>query len=200
MKKKLQIFALLLAWCLTFSFTGVAFATPLDNDSSTVVLQKVKPGVLTIKAPGDVALPDVTVSSQVETTSIVAEGFQLDDARGTKVPAGWTVTATMGKLASSSQGTSIPFIDPVTAENNYMFTPQNLVSYGGASTTGVTVGAAEDLVEVDATGVSAAKTIMAATATNGKGRFECDIQIDLKVPANTTAADDYTNTVNITVS
>ena len=177
-----------------------AMAAPLNNDYYTNVLQKVKQGALTLKAPADVVLPDVTVSSQVEATNVTALDFEVDDARGYKVPHGWSATVTMGKLASATQGTDIPFVDPVTTNKDYKLTPTNKLAYNGAVVTEVVLGSAEELVENGTSGVSNAKTVMTAAAGGGKGRFGCDVVIDLKVPANTTAADDYTSDLTFTVS
>lgn len=195
------------------SVSSVAFAAPLDDVRSAKVFQKVKNGAITLKAPGtwneeldryEISLPDVTVSSQVESTSVVAPDFRVDDARGAKTPAGWTATVTMSKLASvADPTTNIPFVDPITTHNDYTLTMEELDAYNGASLTGVSLGAsgtAQELLENGSTGTSLPVTVMSATAGNGKGQFSSNIKIDLKVPANSVAADDYTSTLTFTVS
>jgi len=203
MKNMKKIVSIVSGFGLLISSVMPVMATlggqPLNNDSTTVVLQKIKPGTLTIQAPADILLPDVYVSSQVEPVDVTAEDFLVDDSRGTKAPAGWSFTVTMGKLASSTEGTDIPFIDTVASHNDYKITPLALVQYNGASLTGVTLGSSTELTEVGTTGISAPKTVVTAAATSGKGRFGCDVKLDLNVPANSTAADDYTSTMTFTV-
>ena len=181
---------------------GIVMAAPLDNDTLTVLGQRILPGTLSLKAPADVDLPDVTVSSQIENTTVTALDFQVDDARGTKVPPGWSATVTMTKLASLADATTnLPFIDPIDETSAvYSLTPLSLVSYNGAGLTNVALGSAEDLVEAGTTGVSTAKTVMTAASTSGNGRFECDLQIDVAVPANSVTAEDYSSTLTFTVA
>ena len=104
-----------------------------------------------------------------------------------------------GQWKQTFEGTDIPFIDTVASHNDYKITPLALVQYNGASLTGVTLGSSTELTEVGTTGISAPKTVVTAAATSGKGRFGCDVKLDLNVPANSTAADDYTSTMTFTV-
>lgn len=186
---------------LFLSNVSVAMGAPVSGDNSTVVTQKINAGTLTIQAPVDVELPAVTASTQVETTNVTATDLLVDDARGNKSPAGWTLTATMSKLTSAADPeVFIPFVDVNNSNaNDYKLTPQNLQQHNNASLTGVSLGSAEELGENGSTGVSNPKNIVSAVATKGKGRFSNDIKIDLKVPANSVAAQDYTSTVTFTI-
>lgn len=186
---------------LLISNVGVAMAAPVTGDNTTVVTTRINGGTLTIQAPADVVLPAVSASTQVEASTVTATDFKVDDARGTKTPAGWTVTATMSKLKSIADSTtSIPFVDVNSSNaNDYKLTPQNLQQSNNASLTGVTLGSADELIENDTTGISNPKTIVSSSSTHGNGRYSNDIKIDLKVPANSVAADDYSSTVTFTI-
>ncbi|MGI5826558.1 MAG: WxL domain-containing protein [Patescibacteria group bacterium] len=208
MNKFTKIFVLGLTVYL--SVVPAAVAAPLldeqgNMDSDTVVTQKVTEGGLTLKAPENISLEEIVASTQIETTTGTLEDFLVDDARGKKTPIGWDATVTMTKFAGTTQlegeAVSIPFVDPVTGLPNYKLTPQTPVPYNGADD-GVSSGIPADLVEkVDDenhTGVSEAVTVMRAEQGEGQGRYGVDLKIDLKVPANSAAAE-YVSTMTFTV-
>ncbi|HUV71557.1 MAG TPA: hypothetical protein VMW25_00975 [Clostridia bacterium] len=189
---------------LALIFIFWAFVLPvkaanLNGDQNTIVVQKIKTGALLLQAPADVVLPEVFVSSEAQTSSTVASDFLVEDNRGNNPPVGWSATVTMTKLVSSSNGSEIPFVDPLTGNDNYRLIPQNMVAYKQASTEGVSLGAAEEL-QAAGNGISLPKTVMVASPGYGEGRLGCDIKIEITIPAGSHAADDYTSTMTFTVS
>lgn len=194
-----KVMLLALAGYLTLA--PVVMAAPLTGDAATMVTQRVHAGVLTLQAPGDVDMGTITVSTQVESTTATAENFMVDDARGKKNPAGWSAVVTMTNFSGTADDATtvtIPFVDTVAAHNNYTLSPLNLVEYNGADP-GVVLGSAEELTESTTAGLSNPKTVMTAAAGEGQGRYGSDMQIDLRVPANSAAAD-YTSTMTFTVA
>jgi len=197
--KKILVVLVISGICWISSFLPV-FSASLNGDSSTAVTQKIKPGSLRLQAPADVFLPEVSVSTEVQITAVTALDFLVEDARGYKPPVGWSATVTMSKLASASTNSEIPFIDPASGYNDYKLTPTDLVAYSSASVEGVTLGAAEELGESGTSGISQPKTVMVAAPGFGKGRFGCDFGIELKIPADSYAAEDYVSTLTFTIS
>jgi hypothetical protein len=194
--------ALVLGLVVYLTLVPSVAAAPLVEDSDTVITQIISAGALTIKAPLDVELPAVTVSSEVEDTNITAEDFLVDDARGLKPLSqpGWTFNATMSKLTDGA-GSEIPFEDVNSTRENklvYKLSPLNLVAYNNANLEGVNTGLSESLVEAGTSGVSEPKMIMSATTGAGKGRYGCDVKIDLQIPANSDAAE-YESTMIFTL-
>jgi hypothetical protein len=197
--KKILVILVIGGICWIASFLPV-FAASLSDDPSTAVMQKIKPGSLKLQAPTDVFLPEVSVSTEVQTTAVTALDFLVEDARGYKPPVGWSATVTMSKLASAGTNSEIPFLDPVSGHNDYKLTPKDLVAYSSASVEGVTLGAAEELAESGTSGVSQPKTVMVAAPGFGRGRLGCDLEVELKIPADSYAAEDYVSTLTFTVS
>lgn len=203
MKKIIKAIGLTMVTFATVA--GVAMAGPLDNDSLTKVAQKIKPGALTLKAPADVDLGEITASSEVVPVTGEAVDFQVDDARGNKNPVGWDATVTMSRLTDTGDATTyVPFDDPndpnPATNKVYELTPNDKAAYYGADVNDITLGAATELLDTDSDGVSDAVAVMSAAAGAGKGRFESDMTIDLQVPANSVASDFYESTMTFTVS
>lgn len=187
-----------------------AWAAPLDNDAASVIGQNVIAGALTMKAPADMDLPDVTVLTEDQYVGYAAAGdvsggdkgntsaeydelenLKVDDARGEKSPSGWSATLTASDF-SDGAGSSIDL-------TNISMAPNDKEAFNSADVADVVLGSEEQLADTDDDGTSDAKTVATAAATKGRGRFQLDVGFRMLVPANSDAAD-YSSTFTFTVS
>ena len=206
-RRKLYKAVALASAALPFLSSMAVAQQPLSNDSATQVAQKILVGALTIEAPSDVSLPDLTVNTDKQLTSGELTDFKVNDARGHKASAqpGWTVTATMTNLSDGAAEVSmIPFsYDYGTgAEPNYTMTMHSPVAYFTADVSDVVLGdtgTAQKLVDTNVDGTSDAFNILSAAATLGRGLFDVDMTFDLQVPPNSDVAN-YSSTVTYTIS
>ena len=162
-----------------FATAAVVVAAPLNNDTITKITQKLLPGSLTFQAPTDVALPDITVSTDQQTVSDTVTGWKVDDARGHKPSQapGWSLTMTSTDLSDGDN--TEPSTIPVTG---LTITPANLVANSG-SVTNVSLGGSHTF-----TSTTEQATIATASTGAGRGQFQGNIAFDWIIPANSDAA------------
>jgi len=163
---------------LLFATAAIAVAAPLNNDTITKITQRLVAGSLTFQAPADVALPDITVSTDQQTVTGTASEWKVDDARGHKPSQapGWSLTMTSTNLSDGAQEESVI---PVTG---LTITPTNLTANSG-SLNGVSLGSSHTF-----SSTSDQATIATATSTHGRGNFQGDIDFSWIIPANSDAA------------
>ena len=180
-------------------------AVVLNDDVTTVVNQGVNAGVLSMQAPDDVTMDDVTVDSNTQTVgggSFTGDGatneannWKVDDARGHKLSLrpGWDLTVVAEDFSDGAGEESVIDVTNLTT------TPNDPQAFYGAVVGEMDLGAAAAFTDADNDGTSDANTVATANATEGRGRFQGDLGLTLVVPANTDAAD-YSTTLTYTIS
>jgi len=188
----------------------LANATPvlagaLNDDVTTVVNQGVNAGALTMQAPDDVTMDDVTVSSESQTVgggafsgdgaSNEANNWKVDDARGHKptLRPGWSLTVVADDFSDGDAEESVIDVTNLTT------TPNDAEAFFSAVVGEMSLGSAAAFADADDNGTSDANTVATAAAQNGRGRFQGDLGLTLVVPANTDAVD-YSTTLTYTIS
>lgn len=133
-----------------------------------------------LQAPTSSTLPAVALNGTSQSTSGTLGTMQVKDNRPTAP--GWTLTASSTNFTSGTNS---------IASSLATLTPGSVSSPNGSSLTGVTAGAAGAL--------SAARTVMSASAGNGLGTYNVNpteaVQIDTVVKTGT-----YSSTLTLTLS
>ncbi len=180
-------------------------AVALNDDVTTVVNQGVNAGALTMQAPDDVTMDDVTVSSDTQTVgggafsgdgdSNEANNWKVDDARGHKptLRPGWSLTVVADDFSDGDAEESVIDVTNLTT------TPNDAEAFFSANVADMSLGGAAAFTDADDDGTSDANSVASAPATKGRGRFQGDVGLTLVVPANTDAVE-YSTTLTYTVS
>jgi hypothetical protein len=133
-----------------------------------------------LSAPTSSTLPGVALNGTSQSTSGALGAMQVKDSRPTAP--GWTLTASSTNFTSGAN---------TIANSLATLTPGSVTTPNGSNLTGVSAGAAGSL--------SAARTIMSASAANGLGTYSVNpteaAQINTTVKTGT-----YTATLTITLS
>ncbi len=200
-----------------------AVGGPLGDDPTSVIGQLVNAGALTIEAPADMTMPQITVLTNAQTVGYQngdslsgnvgnngtapniykeLEDFKVDDARGNKNDPGWSATVTATDF--SDGGTPESVIDLTNIKlypnDNEVFKDGAYVSEDFPVSAGdISLGSEEQLADAEDDGVSDAKTVATAASGNGRGRFQMDVGFQLEVPPNPDATN-YSSTFTFTIS
>lgn len=170
----------------------------LNNDATTLVQQGINAGALTLEAPVDVTLADITVSSAEQSVTGEAQDWKVDDARGHKpadVP-GWSLTVTATDLSDAHLS---PLETSSIAVTNLTVTPNDPQAFFAADVNDMSLGGATIMADSNSDGTSDAATVATAAVTEGRGRFQGDTTIDWVIPSNSDATT-YRSTMTFTVS
>ncbi len=183
---------------LLASSSGLAFAGALNDDDTTLVSQGINAGALTMQAPADVTLPDITVSSEQQAVTGEMADWKVDDARGHKPAAvpGWSLTMTASDLSDAHLSPTETSSIDVT---NLTVTPNDGEAFFGAVVGDLSLGSATVMADADDNGTSDAVTVGTAPVTKGRGRFQGDVSMDWVIPANSDSTT-YRSTMTFTVS
>lgn len=142
-----------------------------DDTTATV---EVTAGVLSIAAPASLSLSDVAPGM---TSSGTLTGVQVSDQ--TADVAGWTASISITDFVSESVADAIP-------AEGVSYTPTAATVLGDATVTAATV--------LDGAGV-----VQTATGVNGNNTATWNALVQLQVPQDALAADDYTATLTHSV-
>ena len=172
-------------------------AAPLNNDDATVFQQGILAGALTLQAPADVTLADITVSSEQQAVEGEMADWKVDDARGHKPAAipGWSLTMTASDLTDTHLAPEEVSNIDVT---NLTVTPNDAQAFFSADVADMSLGGATALLDTGDDGTSDAATIATAAALYGRGRFQGDVEMDWIIPANSDATT-YRSTMTYTL-
>ena len=172
-------------------------AAPLNNDDATVFQQGILAGALTLQAPADVTLADITVSSEQQAVEGEMADWKVDDARGHKPAAipGWSLTMTASDLTDTHLAPGEVSNIDVT---NLTVTPNDAQAFFSADVADMSLGGATALLDTGDDGTSDAATIATAAALYGRGRFQGDVSMDWVIPANSDATT-YRSTMTYTL-
>ena len=174
-----------------FVFSGNNCVAATANGCSLLqtVSQLVKPGVLTFsQTAAQVAMSDVTLNGENQTSTGQINQLTVSDARGSLV--GWTVTATATDLSdgSSAADNTIPAGNLKTSS---VTCAPDATAVGGILTE-VTAGAGGALSK------TVGQTLCQAPSGGGGGTFDINADLSLLVPASV-ASGTYTSTMTFTV-
>jgi hypothetical protein len=181
----LALFVGFTSW-LTNLYIEKKLASNAVEAASTNLNAQVNAGTLSISAPANATLSAIDLDTLPDTggdSTGTISGIVVKDHRA-GAP-GWSATATCSDFASGTD---------TIAVTNLSITPSAITAIGNSSLTGVAAGSAHTY-----TGITDPASLMTATATNGRGRYQQDEGLSLFVDISTVPGT-YTATVTETVA
>ncbi|HPN67051.1 MAG TPA: hypothetical protein PLZ62_00130 [bacterium] len=154
--------------------------------ASTDINAQVNPGTLSISAPANATMTSIDLDTLPDaggdSTGTISGVVVKDHRAGAP---GWSATATCSDFSSGS--------DTITVDN-LTITPSTITAIGNSSLTGVSAGSAHTY-----SNTSDPASLMTATASNGRGRYQQDEGLSLFVDISTVPGT-YSATVTETVA
>lgn len=184
MKKLIRIGTSLMLFLGILSSSATANAATFGSTTKV----KVKAVGLTISAPAQVDMGEISVDVQDQTVTGLISDIVVTDLRGKKTSLGWSATVTATEfLEETDRALKIPFTRmtlevPSPAQSGAAANSHFAVSAGDAAD--VTFFAAtRGFSDADNDGTSDPVSLMSAPASHGAGRYSLSVMLKLLVPA-----------------
>ncbi|MDD5342449.1 MAG: WxL domain-containing protein [Patescibacteria group bacterium] len=184
---KQKIFSTLIIFAVLAMMFGSMEISRAANTANSELYQNIVAGSLDITAQNsNISFANVNAGTAVN-SAVNFNNVKVTDYRGSG--AGWSATTSSIENFKDVTDANIQ----ITLNNSLKWTPGQITPLNGASATGVTAGTADQYL-------NAARNLMTATASNGKGAYQIDNTLLNFIVGAEDPAGNFSATMTLTVA